>query len=128
MKWSYTLHGEALTEGVHWLTVTAADNAGNIETEEFTFDVRHGSPVPVGPGAVDPTSGQFSLTATDVLSGAWDRGIMLISIARSDGRRRRTVWTTVGDQHRRRRAAYGVLSNGSVVLAASNGGETTFLE
>ena len=122
---SYTLHGEALTEGVHWLTVTAADNAGNIETEEFTFDVRHGSPVPVGPGAVDPTSGQFSLTATDVSSGAG------IGVSRSYQSRDLTAgvegpfgpqWAiSIGDGER-----LTALSNGSVVLAASNGGETTF--
>jgi hypothetical protein len=63
-KW--TLSAEALTEGVHRLIVTATDNAANVASKEFTFDVRHGSPVSVGPGKVDPTTGQFKLSATDV--------------------------------------------------------------
>ncbi len=63
---TYTLHAEELTEGVHRLVETATDNANNVKAKEFTFDVRHGSPVPVGPGAVDPTTGQFMLSAADV--------------------------------------------------------------
>ena len=66
----FTINAENLTEGAHKLVVSAIDNAGNEAAEEFTFDVRHASPVSLGPGSVDPTTGQFSLGATDVsLSG-----------------------------------------------------------
>lgn len=65
----YTIDGEALSEGVHRLIVTATDNVGNVAAKEFTFDVRHATPVPVGPGSVDPTTGQFTLRATDVSLG-----------------------------------------------------------
>jgi streptogramin lyase len=66
---SYVLKGESLSEGVHRMTITALDNAGNEASKEFTFDVRHGSPVSIGPGAVDPTTGQLTLTASDVSLG-----------------------------------------------------------
>jgi DNA-binding beta-propeller fold protein YncE len=70
-KGKWTLNAENLTEGVHRLIVTATDNAGNEAAKEFTFDVRHGSQVGAGPGTVDPTTGQFKLSTTDVsLAGA----------------------------------------------------------
>ncbi len=56
----YTLNAEDLSEGVHRLVVTATDNADNVAAKEFTFDVRHGSPVSVGPGTVDPTTASSS--------------------------------------------------------------------
>lgn len=63
-KW--TIHGETLGAGVHDLTVTATDNAGNETIKEYTFAVRNSTPLPLGPGTVDPASGQFELNATDV--------------------------------------------------------------
>jgi hypothetical protein len=68
MEWS--INGAQLGAGVHTLTVVATDNAGNIATKEYRLSVYHASPVAMGPGSVDPESGDFALEASDVdLSG-----------------------------------------------------------
>jgi YD repeat-containing protein len=71
-KGTWTIQGESLGAGEHKLTITATDNAGNVSaTKVITFAIRNATPVTLGPGAVDPTTGQYSLTATDVaISGA----------------------------------------------------------
>lgn len=61
-----TIDGEDLGGGEHHILVTATDNAGNVLSKEFTFAVRNASPVHLGPGTVDPVTGQFSLSAADV--------------------------------------------------------------
>ncbi len=62
----WTINGESLGVGVHTLKVIAIDNAGNATAKELTFAVRNASPIALGPGAVDPITGQFTLTASDV--------------------------------------------------------------
>jgi DNA-binding beta-propeller fold protein YncE len=122
-KW--TLDAEGLSEGVHSLIVTAKDNAGNEESEEFTFDVRHGSPVLAGPGTVDPTTGQFKLTANDVsLAGAGSLSRTFESNNLSAGAEGPfgPQWAgSLGDGQ-----GLTVLVNGSVVLKSPSGGTTTF--
>lgn len=121
----YTLAAEVLSEGMHRLVVVATDNAGNTSATEFTFDVRHGTPVPVGPGTVDPTTGQFKLSATDVsLAGAGD-------VTRVYQSRDLTAGTggPLGQQWALSLGAgegMTVLPSGSVVLNSSTGGTTTF--
>ena len=67
-EWS--INGAELGTGVHVLTVTASDNAGNPVKKEYELTVYHASPVAMGPGSVNPESGDFALEATDVdLSG-----------------------------------------------------------
>jgi RHS repeat-associated protein len=61
--------GRNYATGHHTITVIATDAAGNSASETFTMVVHPASPVAVGPGAVDPQSGEFSLTATDVSMG-----------------------------------------------------------
>jgi YD repeat-containing protein len=126
-KGTWTLDAEGLSEGVHSLTVTATDNAGNIAPgKEYTFDVRHGTPVAVGPGSVDPTTGQFKLTAADVsLAGAG-------SVSRTYESRDLTAgaqgplgpqWAlSVGGAE-----GLTVLPTGSTVLQSAKGGTATFL-
>ena len=55
----FTLVSRDYTTGTHSLIVTATDNAGNVAQEEFTFRVHGANPVSVGPGSVDPSSGQL---------------------------------------------------------------------
>ena len=62
----WTINGENLGAGVHQLGVTATDNAGNQAKKEYTFAIRNATPVALGPGSVDPATGQFALSATDV--------------------------------------------------------------
>jgi YD repeat-containing protein len=66
-----TIAGESLGAGEHKLRVKATDNADNVAEKEFTFAIRDATPVHVGPGSVDPVTGQFALTASDVnIAGA----------------------------------------------------------
>jgi YD repeat-containing protein len=66
----WTINGESLGAGKGTLTVIATDNAGNVEKKPYAVTVRHTTSLPVGPGSVNPISGQLSLSASDVdLSG-----------------------------------------------------------
>ncbi len=122
----YTLDAEDLNEGVHRLVVTATDNAGNVAAKEFTFDVRHGSPVSVGPGSVDPTTGQLKLSATDV-SLAGSGGVSRVYESRnlsigSEGPLGPQWAISLGGGENMTE-----LPSGSIVLSGSSGGTTTFL-
>ncbi len=64
-----TLAARNYSNGEHSLIVSAMDNANNLAQEEFSFWVHGASPVSVGPGTVDPNTGQFTLSATDVAPG-----------------------------------------------------------
>lgn len=67
-EWS--LSGAELGTGLHTLTVAATDDAGNIATKEFYLEVFSAAPLPMGPGSVNPESGDFALETADVnLSG-----------------------------------------------------------
>jgi streptogramin lyase len=63
-EWS--INGAELGAGRHTLTVVATDNAGNVATKSYALIVYHASPVGMGPGSVNPESGDFALGATDV--------------------------------------------------------------
>ena len=63
----WTISGTEFAVGQHEVTVTATDKAGNVATEKFTmFVARPTTPISLGPGTVNPQSGEFSLGATDV--------------------------------------------------------------
>jgi DNA-binding beta-propeller fold protein YncE len=123
---TYTLHAEDLSEGVHRLVETATDNAENVAPpKEYTFDVRHASPIAVGPGAVDPTTGQFTLGATDVSLGG------VAAVARTYQSRDLTAGSEgpLGPQWSINLGASQslvTLPEGAVALTASGGGRTTF--
>jgi DNA-binding beta-propeller fold protein YncE len=121
----YTIKGEGLSEGVHRLVVTAADNAGNAAAKEFTFDVRHVSPVAIGPGSVDPTTGQLTLNATDVSLGGVggvSRTYQSRSLAAGAGGPLGPQWAiSMGGGQ-----GLTVLPSGGVVLTGPSGGTTTF--
>ncbi len=75
----WTINGRELGAGRHTLTVVATDNAENVETKTYTLNVYAASPVGMGPGSVNPESGDFALGATDVnLSG----GLGALTVAR----------------------------------------------
>lgn len=75
----WALEGAELGAGPHTLAVVATDNAGNVEKVEYELFVGHAKPVGVGPGSVNPESGDFALGATDVsLSG----GLGTLSVTR----------------------------------------------
>jgi Domain of unknown function (DUF6531) len=63
----WTISGTEFGVGPNTITITAADNAGNVaKTELPLFVARPTTPVPVGPGPVNPQSGELNLSATDV--------------------------------------------------------------
>ena len=66
----WTLSGENYAAGQHILTVVATDNAGNVATEEFQVVIHHPENVSVGPGSVNPVTGELDLTANDVTISA----------------------------------------------------------
>jgi tripartite motif-containing protein 71 len=121
----YMLDGESLSEGVHTLVVSAVSNSGEPETDEFLFDVRHASPVSVGPGSVDPTTGQFTLTASDVsLGGASgvSRAYQSRNLAAGASEPLGPQWAmSVGGGE-----SLVALANGGVSVVSESGGRTTF--
>ncbi len=62
----WTLSGENYAAGEHTLTVVATDNAGNVAFEEYHVKIHHPEGVAVGPGSVNPVTGELSVGATDV--------------------------------------------------------------
>lgn len=67
-EWS--INGAELGTGMHTITLVATDGADNVKEEHFQLRVYHAAPVAMGPGSVNPESGDFALESTDVdLSG-----------------------------------------------------------
>jgi YD repeat-containing protein len=71
-KGTWTINGESLGTGEHKLEIFATDDAGNVSAKKIiTFAIRNATPVKLGPGSVDPVTGQFALSASDVtMAGA----------------------------------------------------------
>ncbi len=66
----WLISGTEFGVGQHEVTLTATDNAGNVAVENYTmFVARPTTPLPAGPGSVDPQSGELHLNATDVSIG-----------------------------------------------------------
>ena len=61
--------------GEHTLTVVATDNAGNVATAEYHVTIHHAEGVAVGPGSVNPVTGELSMAATDVSLGVPGGGV-----------------------------------------------------
>jgi tripartite motif-containing protein 71 len=59
-------NGAEIGVGRHELTVEAEDRAGNVSTATYVLYVSSATPIAVGPGSVNPQSGDFALEATDV--------------------------------------------------------------
>ena len=127
VKGEWTINGAEFGAGEHQVTVTATDNVGNVEQSTFTIKVHHDSPTAIGPGSVNPQSGEFSMTATDV-SITTPGGELLVG--RSYGSRHLKAggegplgpqWSlSVGDQESITRGPY------VATLTTAAGGEVTF--
>jgi RHS repeat-associated protein len=126
---SWTLNGSEFAIGEHKLTVTATSNDGNVGTDEQTFKVAaHAAPIAMGPGGVDPLSGELRLSTTDVSVAAPGADL---TVTRTYGSRHLTAgsagplgpqWSlSVGGAE-----SITKLENGSVTLNAASGGQTTF--
>jgi YD repeat-containing protein len=121
----FTIDGEVLGAGEHRLTVLATDNADNVSTTKYTFAIRNATPVHIGPGTVDPVTGQLALTVSDVdMAGAGKVSRTYRSRSLSAG-----VEGPLGSQW-----SLGVggnqplklLPDGNAELASANGSLTTF--
>src|ERR1700677_2832093 len=78
-KGEWQVNGAEFGAGEHKLQVTATDNAGNVSPpQEFTFKVHHATPVALGPGTVNPQSGEFTLSANDVALAAPGSGLEVV--------------------------------------------------
>jgi RHS repeat-associated protein len=126
---TWVLNGSEYGVGEHKVKLTATDNAGNVATEEFTFKVGgHAGALAMGPGAVDPLTGELKLTATDVSVTAPGQDLTVTRTYQSrhldagQGGPLGLQWSlNVGGQE-----SLTKLENGSVTLNAAGGGETTF--
>ena len=121
----FTINAQELPEGVNRLIITATDNANNVAASEATFDVRAPTPMSVGPGAVDPISGQYQLAATDISLGgvaSVGRAYRSRSITAGEGGPLGPQWTmSLGG-----REGLRMLADGSMILTAASGSQTTF--
>jgi RHS repeat-associated protein len=63
---SWTIEGQQFGVGTHTIEVVALDWAGNRATSTIQVTVRAAATEPVGPGAVNLKSGNYSLSASDV--------------------------------------------------------------
>jgi DNA-binding beta-propeller fold protein YncE len=123
---TYTLSAGNLTEGAHHLVVTAIDAAGNEATPQSSlFDVRRPAALPAGPGSVEPTSGQFDLSATDAsLSSGTEvsRTYRSREIPAAGSGPLGPQWSlNLGSSE-----SLTALPDGSVALSAADRGRTTF--
>lgn len=121
-EWS--INGAELGAGVHTLTVLATDNANNYTiSKAFSLDVYHASPVALGPGSINPESGDFALEATDVaLSGG--TGSLAVTRHYDSRNPNEGVESPLGPQWTLSLgslASLEVLPDGSVMVVGQNG-------
>ena len=121
----WTINAGQLGAGAHMLTVLATDNAGNMSDQSFPIFVHHATPTAVGPGSLDPESGNFSLGASDVSIGSG------LSVSRTYSSRNLTagVEGPFGPQWSMSLAgseSLGEAPDGSIVLTGSDGAQTAF--
>lgn len=69
---------ENIGAGKNTLKLIATDGAGNVATKEYPIYIRHPTPLSVGPGTVNPTTGQLYLSASDVSLGAPGGGLSVV--------------------------------------------------
>ncbi len=124
----WTINGETFGAGTHTLKLIAVDNAKNEETKTYNITVRHASPMPAGPGSVDPITGSFTLGASDVSIGD---GQGTLGVSRSFNSRQLTAGESgpLGPQWKLSVSGGQEIiqqPEGGVVLIAPDGSPTTF--
>ena len=123
----WTLSDENYAAGEHVLTVLATDNAGNVETFEAHMTVHHAEGVPVGPGSVNPVTGELSMAATDV-SISVPGGALTVSRSYRSRHLAQGKEGPLGSQWNLSLGAEQSLSRvvGGMILTADNGAQTVF--
>jgi RHS repeat-associated protein len=121
----WTIFGREYATGHHTVRAFVVDGAGNTASETFAMIVHPASPVGIGPGQVNPQSGEFSLASTDVSMGGG------LTVSRSY---RSQHLTSGAEGPVSTQWGFGLggqetlvkQSDGSMVLTDSNGGQTIF--
>jgi RHS repeat-associated protein len=126
----WTINGGEYASGKHAITMTATDAAGNKASGEASLTFHAAEQQGVGPGSIEPASGAFTLSSTDVAVAA--PGSAGLSVQRSLQSRRLAVgiegpfgrqWQGLsfgGDQ------SLSILPTGSVVFTGSGGQQSLF--
>jgi RHS repeat-associated protein len=122
---TWTIFGHSYATGRHSIKVYATDNVGNTSSESFTMTVHPASPVALGPGALNPQSGEFSLGTTDVSMGGG------LTVSRSYGSQHLTAGAggPLGAQWAVAMGGQESLlkqPDGSMVLTGGSGAQTIF--
>ena len=120
-----TLASRDYATGQHSIVVTATDNAGNVAEEEFLFRVSGAAPISVGPGEVDSSTGQLTLSANDVSLG----GATGVSRTYKSNELTAGAAGPLGPQWAINQGGgegLTVLADGSAILTAAGGASTTF--
>jgi RHS repeat-associated protein len=123
----WTLSAENYAAGEHTLTVVATDNAGNVASETYHLTIHHPESVSVGPGVVNPVTGELSLAATDVSINVPDGALTVSRSYRS----RHLAQGTEGPLGRQWNLNLGAqqslrLVSGGVILTSENGEQIVF--
>jgi RHS repeat-associated protein len=129
----WTISGAEYGVGPHTITLTATDNVGNVAKEEIPLFVsRPTTPVAMGPGSLNPQSGELSLGTTDVSVGGPGGGL---TVSRSYG----SLHVTPGTESEQSPLGSGwslslageqnvtKLPNGNVLLTAGTGLQAVFV-
>ncbi|HEY1687326.1 MAG TPA: RHS repeat-associated core domain-containing protein [Solirubrobacteraceae bacterium] len=128
---AWTIQPEAYEVGEHRATLTATDNAGNVAstTASFTVVQHQAAPVQVGPGQVNPVTGDFEVEETDV--SVPTAGVPLVVAQGYDSRDPEAgvdgplgaPWSmSLGGSQMLER-----LAGGNMVLTNASGAQTTFI-
>jgi RHS repeat-associated protein len=132
----WVLNGENYAAGEHTLTVIAEDNAHNVTKEEYHVTIHHPEGVAVGPGTVNPVTGELSLGATDVSVSVPDGALTVSRSYRSRHLAQGTEgplgpqWSlALGAEQSLYRVSGGMIltggSGGQLVFASKGNGEFT---
>jgi RHS repeat-associated protein len=128
VKGEWTINGGEFGAGEHTVVIRAEDKAGNVRETPFTIKVHHATPVALGPGTVNPQSGELGLQATDVSISAPGAGL---TVGRSYGSRhlKAGVEGPLGPQWRLNVGSEESITRGPYVatLTTSSGSEVTFI-
>ncbi len=126
----WTINAEEYGAGKHVLSFTATDKAGNVtNSTETPIVIHHASPTPVGPGKVNPVSGEFELEESDVSVPTADKPL---TVTRSYSSRQPGAGSE-GPLGSPWNISFGgaqelvQMANGSLVLSASDGSQATFV-
>jgi RHS repeat-associated protein len=124
----WTLSGESYAAGEYTLALIATDNAGNVATEEFHVTIRHAASVTVGPGAVNPVTGEFAMSSKDV-SISVPNGELGVNRSYRSRHVAQGLEGPLGAQWNLSLGAQQSLArtpSGGVILTTSNGDQTVF--